>query len=166
MAWVRVGRIVLAIFAVAAFLSSGVFAFFGILLISIAQNFVVPMIILGWLLIGTAIASAVGGIGLLIAAFKGGLSPMHMTASAPAEQEIRLKLSGLISGICTRKEAQEWAGQWIYADNPPDMPAHLWEALSRLAGSDLKNGGSGAYLDSEMQFQDWLREFDHVCVRG
>jgi hypothetical protein len=86
-----------------------------------------------------------------------------MEATAPTEQEIRLKFSDLIAGRCTREDADRWAGQWVYAGNSPDMPEHSWKALSRLAGCDLTHGRPGDYLHSEEQFREWLSEFNRAC---
>jgi hypothetical protein len=86
-----------------------------------------------------------------------------MAATAPKEQEIRSKFADLIAGRCTREEANRWAGQWVYIGNPPDMPKHLWKALSRLTGCDSTHGGPGDYLHSEEQFQEWLGEFNRAC---
>jgi hypothetical protein len=83
-----------------------------------------------------------------------------MAIPAPTEQEIRLKFSDLIAGRCTREEADRWAGQWVYTNDPPRMPEHSWNALLRFAGCDSTHGSPGDYKHSEEQFQEWLVEFN------
>jgi hypothetical protein len=81
----------------------------------------------------------------------------------PTEQEIRGRFAALIAGGCSREEADRWAGQWVYAAVPPEMPAHLWKALTLLAGCDLTHGRPGGYLHSTEQFQEWLEDFNRAC---
>jgi len=82
---------------------------------------------------------------------------------APSEEDIRSKFATLIAGECSREEADRWAGQWVYAAIPPNMPTHLWMAITRMVGCDLTHGRPGDYVHSTEEFQEWLADFDGAC---
>jgi hypothetical protein len=75
----------------------------------------------------------------------------------PVPQEVETKLLDLIEGRCTREEAEDWALQWVAADDPEVEHDGVWEALMALAGAGLKTGPS-AYLHGEADFSAWLDE--------
>jgi hypothetical protein len=76
----------------------------------------------------------------------------------PSSNEVENVFLDLTSGRLSREDADVWAGQWVYADEPPDMEDSLWEALLHLAGCDLQLPG-GEYLHSDEQVQEWLNQF-------
>jgi hypothetical protein len=77
----------------------------------------------------------------------------------PTAREIENKYEEIISGHCSRENADAWAGQWVYSSKPPEMAPAIWEALKLLAGCDLRHGKNEEYLHSNEQIAEWLRDF-------
>lgn len=77
----------------------------------------------------------------------------------PSAEEIATMFENVLSGRCTREDADHWATQWVAMADPPDMPDAHWEALEQLCGCELKHGPDAPYLHSNEQIADWFREF-------
>jgi hypothetical protein len=65
----------------------------------------------------------------------------------------------VLSDACSREDADRWAGQWVYAADSEIKPGPKWQALTRLAGCDLRHGPGLPYLHTNEQIQEWLAEF-------
>ena len=57
--------------------------------------------------------------------------------SPPSRSAVIKKLEQLVEESVSRELVATWAQKWVIADNPPNMPKELWEALSFLTGADL-----------------------------
>jgi hypothetical protein len=80
------------------------------------------------------------------------------TMHAATFQEVESKLLDLIDGRIARAEADRWAATWVAASDAPDVPPHIWRAVTRLYGCDLTHGTAEDYLHSTDQFREWLEE--------
>jgi hypothetical protein len=76
----------------------------------------------------------------------------------PSFSSVEGILVRLLDGHYSREEADRWAVQWVYASDPPRMHPAIWRALSHIAGCDLRHGPRGAYLHSDEQIAEWLKE--------
>jgi hypothetical protein len=79
---------------------------------------------------------------------------------APTLPEVEAMLTALIAGRISREEANQWAGQWVYASESSQMPSAVWNALLHLAGCDLRHGPAEEYLHPVEQFEEWLEELN------
>lgn len=77
----------------------------------------------------------------------------------PELSEVRDRLRDLIAGRRTREDVADWAGQWIYVDEPQITDWNVWEALQNLVGADLGVSPT-EYLHSEVDFRAWLAEIE------
>ena len=76
---------------------------------------------------------------------------------APSRSEVTLWLHRLIAGDITRKEVDEWACQWVYADDPGVDDEVVWNVLTALCGADMPSTDR-EFLFGEEDFRAWLDE--------
>ncbi|MCB9475282.1 MAG: hypothetical protein H6684_12790 [Deltaproteobacteria bacterium] len=77
---------------------------------------------------------------------------------APSKQEVDEKLRKLIGEDISRKEAADWAVQWVIMDHPNIDDKTIWKALVRLSGADLREN-EASFLHDSSDFEGWLDEF-------
>lgn len=75
----------------------------------------------------------------------------------PKQSEVIEKLTMLLRGDISRKEASEWAAQWVLLDNPPEMDDSTWDALGNMAGTDMPTTDR-PYLFGNDDFSEWLND--------
>jgi hypothetical protein len=74
----------------------------------------------------------------------------------PSREEVENRLLDLISGDTSRKEASNWARQWVVADGA-EIESHIWQALTLLLAADMISIDR-PYLYGKSDFQAWLAE--------
>ena len=72
----------------------------------------------------------------------------------PRKSDVEQKLLDLIAGRCTRREASDWATQFVQAGASTDDRA-TWRALVALSGADLPSTDR-EFLHGEADFCIWL----------
>lgn len=77
---------------------------------------------------------------------------------APTPDEVDQIFVQLLEGICSRDEADRWAGQWFGKDHTP-MPDYVWTALGHLYGCDMRSGPGEPYLHDDEQIAGWFETF-------
>ena len=78
--------------------------------------------------------------------------------SPPSHQEVEATFLALLSGQCSRDQADRWAAQWVCASDPTDMPPATWDALTKLFGSNMPDI-DGSHIHSMEQIGEWLEVF-------
>ena len=86
------------------------------------------------------------------------LEECKLVDRAPSAREVETTFVELLSGRCTRDEADRWAGMWVNAPKAPQMHPAIWEALMALAGCNLTHGPGEGYLHSDKQISEWLEK--------
>ncbi|ATO27085.1 DNA-binding protein [Bacillus atrophaeus] len=68
------------------------------------------------------------------------------------------KMKKLLIGKTTREEVAEWAGTYVYADDPEIEDDRVWDMLILLSGIDLKDSPE-TYLHSTDDINDWIKQY-------
>lgn len=74
----------------------------------------------------------------------------------PSRTDVEDHLLDLISGDISRKEASDWARQWVITDGAEIEP-QIWEALRRLIAADMPSTDR-PFLYERIDFQAWLAD--------
>lgn len=75
------------------------------------------------------------------------------------EEQIRERLSGLVSGTLDVDAVADWAVQLKERDDPAWADDRLWSALDKLSMADSRTGPED-FLYGRDDFIDWLNDFD------
>ena len=75
----------------------------------------------------------------------------------PTRAEVREKILALFDGDEARGLVSDWAARWIREPDPNVEDAEVWEAITRLAGADLRTSPT-TFLHSEEDFLEWLKD--------
>jgi hypothetical protein len=68
------------------------------------------------------------------------------------------KIKSVLNGQTTREEVSDWAGTYVYADDPEVEDDRVWDMLILLSGIDLKDS-SETYLHSTDDLNDWIKQY-------
>ncbi|WP_415749607.1 DNA-binding protein [Bacillus subtilis] len=68
------------------------------------------------------------------------------------------KIKSVLNGQTTREEVSDWAGTYIYADDPEVKNDRVWDMLILLSGIDLKDSPE-TYLHSTDDLNDWIKQY-------
>lgn len=68
------------------------------------------------------------------------------------------KIKSVLNGQTTREEVSDWAGTYVYADDPEVEDDRVWDVLILLSGIDLKDS-SETYLHSTDDLNDWIKQY-------
>ncbi len=68
------------------------------------------------------------------------------------------KMKKLLIGKTTREKVAEWAGTYVYADDPEIEDDRVWDMLILLSGIDLKDFPE-TYLHSTDDLNDWIKQY-------
>lgn len=75
------------------------------------------------------------------------------------EEQVRERLSALVSGASDVGTVADWATRLMELDDPALDDDRLWSALDKLSGADSKIG-SEEYLYGHDDYVQWLEDFD------
>ncbi|MCY8029021.1 hypothetical protein MOB47_05870 [Bacillus inaquosorum] len=68
------------------------------------------------------------------------------------------KIKSVLNGQTTREEVSDWAGTYVYADDPEVEDDRVWDMLILLSGIDLKDSPEN-FLHSTDDLNDWLKQY-------
>ncbi|MFB4366603.1 hypothetical protein [Bacillus sp. LR_6] len=68
------------------------------------------------------------------------------------------KIKSVLNGQTTREEVSDWAGTYVYADDPEVEDNRVWSMLILLSGIDLKDSPE-TYLHSTDDLNDWIKQY-------
>lgn len=68
------------------------------------------------------------------------------------------KIKSVLNGQTTREEVSDWAGAYVYADDPEVEDDRVWDMLILLSGIDLKDSPE-TYLHSTDDLNDWIKQY-------
>ncbi|MDN0191733.1 DNA-binding protein [Bacillus stercoris] len=68
------------------------------------------------------------------------------------------KIKSVLTGQTTREEVSDWAGTYVYADEPEGEDDRVWDMLILLSGIDLKDSPE-TYLHSTDDLNDWIKQY-------
>ena len=68
------------------------------------------------------------------------------------------KMKEVLKGDMTREELSDWAGGYVYADDPEVEDERVWNLLILLSGFDLKDSPE-TYLHDKEELKDWIEEY-------
>ncbi|CAL1522038.1 hypothetical protein CNT_KDOLBLKC_00206 [Bacillus subtilis] len=68
------------------------------------------------------------------------------------------KIKSVLNGQTTREEVSDWAGTYVYVDDPEVEDDRVWDMLILLSGIDLKDS-SETYLHSTDDLNDWIKQY-------
>jgi hypothetical protein len=80
----------------------------------------------------------------------------------PTRAQVEAVFLDLLDGRRSRDDVVRWAGQWVFADHPPDIDPAVWDALNLLGMADLPTADR-PHLYVEDDFRSWLQEFREKC---
>ena len=84
----------------------------------------------------------------------------------PSAEDVEKKFLDVIEGRITFEDADDWAIQWVAADDPGIEDDNVWRAVSHLAGCSLRHGyPNEPYLFTRESFEEWLSEFRKGIAR-
>ncbi|MGY3835753.1 hypothetical protein ACWNPK_00790 [Bacillus atrophaeus] len=78
--------------------------------------------------------------------------------SGPKLMECTNKIKSVLNGQTTREEVSDWAGTYVYTDDPEVEDDRVWDMLILLSGIDLKDSPE-AYLHSTDDLNDWIKQY-------
>ncbi|MDP0483756.1 hypothetical protein [Bacillus subtilis] len=78
--------------------------------------------------------------------------------SEPKLIECINKIKSVLNGQTTREEVSDWAGTYVYADDPEVEDDRVWDMLILLSGIDLKDSPE-TYLHSTDDLNDWIKQY-------
>lgn len=67
------------------------------------------------------------------------------------------KIKNLLNGKTSRRDVSDWAGSYVYADDPEVEDTRVWDMLILLSGIDLKDSAE-TYLHSTDDLNDWIKQ--------
>ncbi|MEC2065854.1 DNA-binding protein [Bacillus inaquosorum] len=76
----------------------------------------------------------------------------------PKRIECINKIKSVLNGQTTREEVADWAGTYVYADDPKIEDDIVWDILILLSGIDLKDSPE-TYLHSPDDLKDWIKQY-------
>jgi len=72
-------------------------------------------------------------------------------------------LRGLVDGTVSPEAADDWAGVWVDADHPPEVPRVIWSGLMTLVGADMLVSATD-YLFGQADHEAWLQRFEEEAT--
>lgn len=85
----------------------------------------------------------------------------------PSAADVERKLLDVIEGRITFEEADDWAVQWVAADDDGIEDDNIREAVFHLAGCSERHGyPDQPYLFTRETFEEWLADFRAGLSRG
>ncbi|WP_254610270.1 DNA-binding protein [Bacillus tequilensis] len=78
--------------------------------------------------------------------------------SEPKLIECINKIKNVLNEQATREEVSDWAGTYVYADDPEGEDDRVWDMLILLSGIDLKDSPE-TYLHSTDDLNDWIKQY-------
>jgi hypothetical protein len=77
----------------------------------------------------------------------------------PSAADVEKKFLDVIEGRVAFEDADEWAMQWVAADNAGIEDDNIWQAVCHLAGCSERHGPDEPYLFTRETFEEWLADF-------
>jgi hypothetical protein len=78
---------------------------------------------------------------------------------APTFAEVEQKYIDVIEGRITFEEADDWAMQWVAADENGINDEAIWSGVYNLAGCSERHGPQQPHLFTRASFEEWLTDF-------
>ncbi|WP_411810279.1 DNA-binding protein [Bacillus atrophaeus] len=86
------------------------------------------------------------------------LNTVEIILAEPKLIECINKIKIVLNGQTTREEVSDWAGTYVYADDPEVEDDRVWDMLILLSGIDLKDSPE-TYLHSTDDLNDWIKQY-------
>jgi hypothetical protein len=80
-------------------------------------------------------------------------------------EDVEKMHSDLLEGRVSRRQASDWAAQWVMANVPYVNDDRVWRALTHLVRADMLQTDR-PYLYGERDFEAWLNEFRNPAQSG
>jgi hypothetical protein len=79
--------------------------------------------------------------------------------ASPSRDEVAARLRGLVTGERSPQEADEWASQWVVAEDAGVEDPVVWLGLTQLAGASARVNES-ELLYGDADYRKWLARFE------
>lgn len=83
---------------------------------------------------------------------------MNERPSPPTRSDTITVFDAVLGGLTTREDTSNWARPWISEREREVDDLALFNALTHLAGVDLRHGAGEPYLFTDAQISQWREE--------